>query len=463
MHARRGVGVHGAHHVLPHPLGDEGGEGSHDEGHRAQGLVEGGERRRIAVPEATARATHVPVGEVVDEGGDETTGPLGVEHLECRVDVPCESVRLAEHPPVQGGPLGDGRCAGGRCPVGGPRVEGEEGGGVPVGEQDLAHDLLDGGVADAPCLPGRSGGQHEPPHGVSAVLVHERDGLEHVAEVLAHLAAVLIEDVAEAHDVLVRRLVEDERADRHQRVEPPARLVDGLADVVRRVAGGELLGSAMRISELREGHRTGVVPAVDDLGHARGLRAALGAREGHLVDVGAVRVEVRQLATAPTAEVGQGLDGGEMSLGAAPDGQRGAPVAIAGERPVDVVVEPVAVATPLDRLRVPVGALVLPEEIVLDGGRLDVPGRLRVVDERRVASPAVRVGVLVAHVLGEQAASAQVIDQHVVGLLEEHPADEGEVCFEGAVGTHRVDDREAVGAAGDQVVGAEGGSLVHET
>ena len=184
--------------------------------------------------------------------------------------------------------------------------------------------------------------------------------------------AVLVEDVAEADDVLVGGLVEDESADGHEGVEPPARLVDGLADVVGGVARSEFLGPAMGVAELREGHRAGVVPAVDDLGHARGLLPALRTGEGHLVDVGAVGIEVGQLAPAATAEVGEGLDGGEMSLGAAPDGQRGAPVAIARQGPVDVVVEPVAVATPLDRLRVPVGPLVLPEEIVLDGGRLDV-------------------------------------------------------------------------------------------
>ena len=103
--------------------------------------------------------------------------------------------------------------------------------------------------------------------------VHQRDRLEDVAEVLAHLAAVLVEDVAEADDVLVRRLVEHQRADRHERVEPAAGLVDRLADELGRVRRreGVLAARRVRIAPLGERHRPGVVPAVDDLGDAAGL------------------------------------------------------------------------------------------------------------------------------------------------------------------------------------------------
>lgn len=154
-------------------------------------------------------------------------------------------------------------------------------------------------------LPGRAGGEHEPPHGVGAVLVHERDRLEHVAEVLAHLAAILVEDVAEADDVLVGAVVEDQGADRHQRVEPAAGLIDRLADEVGGVARVECLAPSMGVAPLREWHGTGVVPAVDDFGDACGGAAALGAGKGDVVDEGAVRVECRQVAPGPLAEFGQ--------------------------------------------------------------------------------------------------------------------------------------------------------------
>ena len=65
-----------------------------------------------------------------------------------------------------------------------------------VGQQHLGGDLLEHLVPHAPGRPGRTGAEHEPPHRVGAVAVHERDRLEDVAEVLAHLAAVLGQDVA---------------------------------------------------------------------------------------------------------------------------------------------------------------------------------------------------------------------------------------------------------------------------
>src|SRR3712207_9381062 len=61
----------------------------------------------------------------------------------------------------------------------------------------------------------------------------------------------------------------------------------------------------------------------------------------------------------------------------------------------------------LDGLGVPVGLLVLGEQLVLDGAGADVPGRLRVVHERRVAAPAVRVAVLVALLAPQQARSEE--------------------------------------------------------
>lgn len=154
---------------------------------------------------------------------------------------------------------------------------------------------------------------------------------------------------------------------------------------------------------------------------------------------------------------------GEVVVLAAPDRQRGAPVAVAGERPVDVVVQPVAVPAVLDRVREPVGLLVLLEEAVLDGRGADVPGRLRVVEERGVAAPAVRVAVLVGDVLEEEAALLEVLGELFVRLLEEDAADHRDGLLEGAVRAYRVDDGQAVGAADLEVVLTEGGGLVDQT
>ena len=60
-----------------------------------EGLVQGGERRRVAVPEPAARAPDVPVGHVVDELGEQGAGPLGVEDLERVGDVAGQAVAAA--------------------------------------------------------------------------------------------------------------------------------------------------------------------------------------------------------------------------------------------------------------------------------------------------------------------------------------------------------------------------------
>ncbi|KIT90195.1 hypothetical protein QT22_00520, partial [Staphylococcus aureus] len=141
----------------------------------------------------------------------------------------------------------------------------------------------------------------------------------------------------------------------------------------------------------------------------------------------------------------------------APDRERGAPVPVAGQRPVDVVVQPVAVATGLDVLREPVGLLVLGEQLALDGAGPDVPGGQRVVHERRVAAPAGRGAVLVPELPEQHPARLQVRDQRGVGRLEEGPADERDRGQEVPGGVDRVDHRQAVTAAGGEVVGAERG------
>jgi hypothetical protein len=70
--------------------------------------------------------------------------------------------------------------------------------------------------------------------------------------------------------------------------------------------------------------------------------------------------------------------------------------------------------------------------------------------------------VLIGKVLEQQAAPGQVADQLVVGVLEEQPADLGNLRQEVAVLADRLDHRQAVRAAGRQVVGAEGRGLVHQ-
>ena len=205
-----------------------------------------------------------------------------------------------------------------------------------------------------------------------------------------------------------------------QRVEPAAGLVDRLADEVGREALLEQLLVLERVVELGERHRAGVEPGVDRLDDPPHLRPAGLAAQDDLVDVGPVQV-VGHLAAA-LAQVGH-RPGAEALLAvgrrALPDRQRRAPVALARERPVDVVLEPLAEAAVLDVLRMPVDLLVGGQQPVADLRGRDVPARLRVVEERRVAAPAVRVGVEEGLGAEQAAALLERLDDVGVGLLDE--------------------------------------------
>ena len=74
--------VLGAVEVVVDLVGDERRERCEQLGDRDQAGVERAERGRIAVPEAAARAAHVPVRELVDERGDRVAGARGVVVVE---------------------------------------------------------------------------------------------------------------------------------------------------------------------------------------------------------------------------------------------------------------------------------------------------------------------------------------------------------------------------------------------
>ena len=225
------------------------------------------------------------------------------------------------------------------------------------------------------------------------MLVDDVPRHDDVPEGLGHLLALGVRDVPEAQDRLVRRTIEEQRGDGQQGVEPAARLVDGLADVVRGEARLEVLLALERRVVLGERHGARVEPHVDHLRHAP-QRLATGGR-GDLDVVHVRPVRVLDPHAAELLELREGADGPRLPGRVAPHGQRRAPVALARDRPVDVVLQPAAEAPVLDVLRVPVDGLVGGQQAVAQLRGAHEPGRLGVVQERGPAAPAVRVGVQV--------------------------------------------------------------------
>ncbi len=115
-----------------------------------------------------------------------------------------------------------------------------------------------------------------------------------------------------------------------------------------------------------------------------------------------------------------------------------------------------------DVLRMPPDPLVLGEHPLGDVGRLHVPARLRVVEERRAAAPAVGVGVLVDGRTKQAPVLLEHRDDVLVRRFDEAPGIVGDPLVERAVRLHRVLQGEPVLLPKPEVVLAEGDRGVDE-
>ena len=151
-----------------------------------------------------------------------------------------------------------------------------------------------------------------------------------------------------------------------------------------------------------------------------------------------------------------------LAVLAAPDRQRRAPVALARQRPVDVVLQPAAEAPVLDVLGVPVDGLVGGQQPVaqLSTSRCTRTAWRSRAAACRSASSAGRS----ARTRWRAAAGrgAEVLDQVGVGVLDEAALVALDALVVGAVEPDGVDDVQAVLRAEAEVVLAEGDRGVHE-
>ncbi len=148
--------------------------------------------------------------------------------------------------------------------------------------------------------------------------------------------------------------------------------------------------------------------------------AALRAFDRDVIDVRTVQLDILRAVVAHLPELGDGADDVLLAaVGADPDGERRAPVAVAREAPVLHVLEPVAESSLADGFRDPVDGVVVRDELILDRRHLDEPGRERVVEERRIAAPAVGIAVRELRRLEELALFLEVLEDQRIGLLDE--------------------------------------------
>ena len=169
------------------------------------------------------------------------------------------------------------------------------------------------------------------------------------------------------------------------------------------------------------------------------------------------------------------VDTGVRRVVAAPDRDRRAPEAVAGDRPVAGVLQPLAELAVLDVVGHPPDLLVEVEHPVADLGRRHEPRRDRHVDQRLATAPAVRVGVLVGlaaqqhralgdrtRVAGSAGHRPEVVDDRQVRLEHVQAGVVVDRRRERAVLGHRHDGLDALAVGDDLVLLTEGARGVHQ-
>ena len=219
--------------VSVHGVRDEGDERRHQLADRAQRLVErlvGGQlvAVRLRLPEPAAGAPDVPVRKVVDEPVDPARGLVGVIAVEPACHRVHKTAQLGQQPPVEHVALCNRDCGPRRIESVEPRVRDEERVAVPQRNEELLHRLAQGLCARAVVLAHLRGRVEVPAHGVRAEVVEEEVRVQHVAARLGRLLALGVDHEAQADDVAVGVLFEEQSRDGQQRVEPAARLVHRL-------------------------------------------------------------------------------------------------------------------------------------------------------------------------------------------------------------------------------------------
>ena len=307
--------MHGftASQAAPHRLRLHRGQWREHAHERLEHGVQRVERVLVLIPEPVARVADIPVGEHVDEVGDLVARVGDLKRVHMRAHLCDELARAGEQIAVhlrQARHLIRGQFARvvALSVVRGVRIQREEVVRAPHGQHDLAHRVTDALGRDDEIAAAQDRRAHqEPAHRVGTILVEHAVDVGVIAQVLAHLLAVVTEHNAVTDHVLERRLVEQRGRHDVQQVEPATGLANVFDDEVGREVLLEILLVLERVMVLGERHRTGLEPAVQHVGDAVHRRLAgrvVGVRTRQLVDIRAVHVDVALVVTRVVTEIG---------------------------------------------------------------------------------------------------------------------------------------------------------------
>ncbi len=336
---------------------------------------------------------------------------------------------------------------------------------VPQRAEELAYDLNETVFIKFCGRPGRRCVKQIPSRRIGAVLVKELERIHRIALCFGHLLSFFIEDQVVDQYVPVRRLSLDKGGNRDQRIEPASGLVDSFTDEISRE---QFLVKVFlifkRIMMLGKRHRAAVEPAIHDFRDPGHGSSALFASDMDLVHIRSVQFDViidgfhRLL-----DQLFSGSDGFQMSAFASPDINRRAPVSVSGDRPVVDIFQPVSETLFSHEIREPVYSIVIGDQLILQLGHFDIPARLRIVDQRSSASPAMRIIVLHFLLRVDLVFRRQPLDDLHVELRIQHKAAGPWSLGIVALLVHRIRYRQAVFLSGIVVVFTESRRGMNDT
>ena len=111
-----------------------------------------------------------------------------------------------------------------------------------------------------------------------------------------------------------------------------------------------------------------------------------------------------------------------------PDIERCTPVTVSADAPVLYIFQPVSKAALSDALRDPVDRIIIMDQVVFHLCHTDKPGLSCIVDQRSIASPAMRVTMLKLRRGKEQSSLFQIFQDHRIGFLAKYTCKRSLLC-----------------------------------
>mmetsp|Transcript_55937 Transcript_55937/g.93175 ORF Transcript_55937/g.93175 Transcript_55937/m.93175 type:complete len:285 (-) Transcript_55937:1383-2237(-) len=220
---------------------------------------------------------------------------------------------------------------------------------------------------------------------IRAIRVKDFLGRRIILLALRHLGAILRQHHSIHNQVSPRWRIKQRRRQNEQRIKPSARLIQAFRDEIGGEAFEELVLATLprkRVMALSVRHRARLEPAIEHFVHAAQRLASLLRFDDNIIDVFAMQIV--NLATTAPLQLLHAANHFPLRLllilvGADPNRNRCAPIAITRHGPITRVHQPIVKAFLLHKRWHPICFLIIRHQLVLDVGHINKPRRNRFI------------------------------------------------------------------------------------